>query len=341
MAQYVGLDVALRKTAVCVVDGRGERIWEGTCGSTPEAIMEALRRHAPAAVRIGMETGPLAVWHWYSLREAGFPVVCLHARHAKAALAIQLNKTDPNDAYGLAQIVRTGWLRPVVLKSMGSYRLRLVLAVRARLVGTRTQLYNQIRGLVKTFGIVLGAGKGGTFEHLVEQALPPDPTVRLILESQLSLWRTVGQLIRSYDQLLDRTAARDPVCRRLQTVPGVGTLTAVAFRVTIDDPSRFTSGADVAAYLGLTPQRYQSGAVDRAGRITKSGDVLMRTLLYEAAHQILSRARTPSSLQRWGQQLERRVGHRKASVAVARKLAIVLYCLWRDGTEFRPEAQAA
>jgi transposase len=341
MEQYVGLDVSMAKTAVCVIDEQGQRLWQGSCGSTPDAIQAVLHSHAPLAVRIGLETGPLAVWHWYALRDAGFPVVCLHARHAKAALELQLNKTDPNDAFGLAQIVRTGWFRPVELKSMASYRLRLVLSARQRLVGMRTSLYNQIRGRMKTFGIVLAPGKGGKFHQLVEDALPADPAVRLILETQLALWATVGRLIRSYDRLLQQAVRRDAVCQRLLTVPGVGVLTAVAFRVTIDDPTRFQAAADVAAYLGLTPQRYQSGDVDRVGHITKSGDALMRTLLYEAGHQILTRTRHPSALQRWGRELARRVGHRKACVAMARKLAIVLFCVWRDATDFVAEPRAA
>lgn len=337
-AQYVGLDVAMAKTAVCVIDGAGRRVWAGACASTPDAIAATVRARAPRAARVALETGPLAVWHWYALAEAGLPVVCVHARHAKAALELQLNKTDPNDAYGLAQLVRTGWFRPVTLKSRESYRWRLLLAARARLVGTRTMLYNQIRGLVKTFGVVLPAGKGSAFAASVAQALSgplaAEPTVSLVIESQLALWRTVDALAARYEREVERFARRDPVCRRLQTVPGVGVLTAVTYRAAVDDPARFGSSADVAAYLGLTPKRYQSGDVDRVGRISKSGDVLARAMLFEAAHALLTRSRGASALQAWGRQLAARVGRKKAAVALARKLAIVLFRLWRDGTTF-------
>jgi transposase len=344
-AQYVGLDVSMAKTAVCVVDAEGRRLWSGACASTPEALMATLRARAPNAARIGLETGPLAVWHWYALADAGFPVVCLHARHAKAALELQLNKTDPNDAHGLAQIVRTGWFRPVTLKSRESYRWRLLLAARARLVGTRTMLYNQIRGLVKTFGVVLPAGKGGHFAAAVAAALDGplagEATVRLVLASQLALWHTVDDLATRYARELERVARADPVCRRLQTVPGVGPLTAVTYRAAVDDPGRFGSSADVAAYLGLTPARYQSGAVDRKGGITKSGDVLARAMLYEAANALLTRKRRPTALQAWGRALAARAGHKKAVVALARKLAVVLFRVWRDGTVFNNAAAQA
>ncbi len=162
MEQYVGLDVSQKETVICVIDGNGKQVWEGVCSSTPGAMAAVLHRKAPLAVKIGMETGPLAVWHWHELRRAGLPIVCLHARHAKAALSVQLNKTDANDAFGLAQIVRTGWYREVEVKSLESHTLRLLLAGRARLVSMRTTLYSQIRGLLKTFGVVLQAGKGGT-----------------------------------------------------------------------------------------------------------------------------------------------------------------------------------
>jgi transposase len=160
MEQYVGLDVSQKETAICVIDNAGAKLWEGTCRSTPEVIAGVLKRRAPTATRVGMETGPLAVWHWHALKRLGVPLVCLHARQAKAALSLQANKTDRNDAYGLAQIVRTGWYRAVEMKSMASHELRAVLQARQRLVGTRTTLYNQVRGLLKTFGVVLRPRKG-------------------------------------------------------------------------------------------------------------------------------------------------------------------------------------
>src|SRR5262249_54565949 len=168
MEQYVGLDVSQKETAVCVIDGAGTRLWEGTCRSTPEAIVGILKHRAPTVTRVAMETGPLAVWHWHALKQLGVPVVYLHARQAKAALTLQANKTDRNDAHGLAQIVRAGWYRAVEMKSLDSHELRALLHARQRLVGMRTTLYNQVRGLLKTFGVILPSGRGSRFPALVE-----------------------------------------------------------------------------------------------------------------------------------------------------------------------------
>ncbi len=159
MKQYVGLDVSLEQTAVCIVDEQGKALWRGKCASTPEAIAAVVKVRAPHVERIGLESGPLSTWHWHELKKRGLPVICLDARHAKAALSLQVNKTDPNDALGLAQIVRTGWYREVTVKSLDSQVIRSFLSSRARLVEVRVDLINQIRGMLKPFGLV--AGKGG------------------------------------------------------------------------------------------------------------------------------------------------------------------------------------
>jgi transposase len=163
MEHYVGLDVSLELTSICVVDGKGKCLWQGKCASTPEAIAAAVRARAPRAVRVGLESGPLSIWHWHELKRLGLPVVCLDARHAKAALSLQLNKSDRNDALGLAQIVRTGWYREVAVKSFDSQVIRTLLTTRAQLVRMRTDLANQIRGVLKPFGLIAGKGGGRPF----------------------------------------------------------------------------------------------------------------------------------------------------------------------------------
>lgn len=334
MEQYVGLDVSQKETAICVIDGAGTRLWEGTCRSTPEAIGGALKKHAPTATRVGMETGPLAVWHWHALKQLGVPLVCLHARQAKAALALQANKTDRNDAHGLAQIVRAGWYRAVEMKSLDSHELRALLQARQRLVGMRTTLYNQVRGLLKTFGVVLPSGRGSKFLELVEARISQLPALHLALDALLSAWREVHKQITSMDRALQRAAKNREVCRRWMRMPGIGPLTAVAFHTTIDTPTRFRRSKDVGPYLGLTPTRYQSGETDHAGGVSKCGDRLTRSLLFEAAGVLLSRSRAPSALKDWGHAIARRAGYSKARVAVARKLAIIMHRLWINGTEF-------
>lgn len=340
MEQYVGLDVSQKETAICVVDGEGKRVWQGACGSTPEAIAELVRKRAPQAVKVAMETGPLAVWHWHELKAAGLPVVCIHARHAKAALSMQINKTDANDAFGLAQIVRTGWYRPVDMKSMESHKLRLLLVGRARLVSMRTALYSQIRGLLKTFGVVLIAGKGGSFERLVLRGTPRDHHVEVVIESLLSTWRYLGTEVKKLNREVERAARTNPACRRLMTVPGVGCLTSVAYASTVDEPHRFRRAKDLGPYLGLTPRKYQSGEVDHTGSISKCGDRMTRSLLFDAATVLLFRNKQSSALKNWGLKLARRAGTRKARVAVARKLAVLLHRLWTDQCVFAAFAAA-
>jgi transposase len=336
MEQYVGLDVSQKETAVCVIDPEGKRMWQGTCRSTPAAISETLRCKAPGAIKIAMETGPLAVWHWHELKAAGFPVICIHARHARAALAVQLNKTDTNDALGLAQIVRTGWYRPVDVKSLESHKLRLIVIARARLVSMRTALYSQIRGLLKTFGVVLPPGKGGTFERLVLKGVADDHYVRLVIESLLATWRHLTLQLKSFNREIARAARTVPICRKLMSVPGVGALTALAFVTTVDKPDRFRRSKDLGPYLGLTPRRYQSGEVDRTGGISKCGDRITRSLLVEAATVVLFRSKPCSPLKQWGLRLSRRAGTAKAKVAVARKLAVILHRIWITESVFGP-----
>jgi transposase len=337
MTLYVGLDVSQKETEICVVDSDGWRTWRGKCPSQPECIAAMLREHAPDAARVGMETGPLSIWLWHGLRALGIPIDCIHARHVAAALSLQVNKTDANDAHGIAQVVRSGWYRAVAVKSLQSCRLRALLSARGELVAIRTTLYNQIRGLLKTFGVVLAPGKGGTFEQAVLTRCPTDPLVRGAIGALLAAWRVVGERKRALELQLVRLARSSEACRRMVTIPGVGAITALTFVTTIDDPRRFPRSTDVGAFLGLTPRRYQSGEVDIAGRISKAGDRTARSLLFEAANALMTRVRRESALRRWGLQLIARIGSRKAKVAVARKLAIIMHRIWLDGTEFVAE----
>jgi len=284
-----------------------------------------------------METGPLSIWLWHGLRALGIPIDCIHARHVAAALSLQVNKTDANDAHGIAQVVRSGWYRAIAVKSLQSCRLRALLSARGELVAVRTTLYNQIRGLLKTFGVVLAPGKGGTFEQAVLTRCPDDPLVREAIGALLATWRVVGERKRALELQLVRLARSSEACRRMATIPGVGAITALTFVTTIDDPRRFPCSTDVGAFLGLTPRRYQSGEVDIAGRISKAGDRTARSLLFEAANALMTRVRRESALRRWGLQLIARIGSRKAKVAVARKLAIIMHRIWLDGTEFVAE----
>ena len=340
MEQHVGLDVSLEQTSVCVVDGDGKTLWQGKCASTPEAIAATIRAKAPAVVRIGLESGPLSSWHWHELRKAGLPVVCLDARHAKAALALQLNQTDRNDARGLARIVRTGWYREVAVKSVDSQLVRSLLTTRAQLVRMRVDLANQIRGVLKPFGLIAGKGGGQPFAERVRTLVAGGP-LQEVAEALLSAWRAIGEQIAALGRRLVAMARRDEAVRRLMTAPGVGVLVALTYVSVVDAPERFAKSSSVGAYVGLTPRRYQSGEEDHTGHISRCGDKLLRTYLFEAAGIILHRVSRWSTLKAWGTRLARRIGTKKATVAVARKLSVILHRMLRDGGEFRWSAKEA
>lgn len=344
MKQFVGLDVSQELTHVCVVDADGALVWQGKCASTPEKIAATIEIHAPQVARIGLETGMLSTWHWHALKKLGLPVVCLDARHAKAALDMQVNKTDKNDAAGLAQIVRTGWYREVQVKSLDSHVVRAMLGARDQLVGMRTAIRNQIRGVLKTFGVVLGKNRGQQFDECVAEIAVGRTVFNQTLRGLLAVLKSIRVQLEKLDRMAAQFAKQNSVCQKLMSVPGVGCLTAIAFVTEIDDPSRFGNSKAVGAYLGLTPRRYQSGETDVNGRISKCGDPLVRTYLYEAATSLLSKVQKWSALKAWGVRIAKRSGMKKARVAVARKMAVILHQIWLTGETFRwstAEANAA
>ena len=341
MKEYVGLDVSMKETSICVVDEDGRILAEGKVASRPEAIAGFLVRSAPNAVRVGLESGALSSWLWRGLKRLGVPVIQIDARHAHAGLKLQLNKTDRKDAQGLAQIMRTGWYKEVQARALDSQWVRQLLAGRAMLVAQRVDLENQIRGLLKGYGLLVGKVSETRFAARVADLIGDEPALHAVIGPLLAV-RTV--LLREYATLhkaVLATARQDPVTRRLMTLPGVAAVTALAFRATIDDPGRFKNARAVGAYLGLTPRCYASGEVERMGRISKRGDGLTRSYLYQAANVLMSRVTKWSALKVWALRLKKRLGHKKAAVALARKIAVVLTCMWRDNTEFRWTKAAA
>jgi transposase len=334
MRHYVGLDVSQRETSVCVVDETGQVIFEGKAKSDPGALTALLRKHAPGAERIGFETGAMASWLWHELRRVDLPVVCIDARHAHAALSVRMNKSDQNDARGLAELVRVGWYREVKVKSEESQRIRSMLVARSRLVGIRRDIENQVRSMIKEYGLLFRRAIGLQFRKQVTEVMGEGHQLRAVIEPLLLIHERVCEQQNKFDDEVRRLAKSDEITRRLMTVPGVGVVTALTFRHTIDDPSRFHSASSVGAYLGLTPRRNQSGETDTNGRISRWGDGLMRTYLFEAATVLLYRTKKWSALKAWGMKLAKRIGMKKAKVAIARKIAVILHCIWVDGTSF-------
>src|SRR5436189_2552718 len=334
MVHYIGQDVSLKRTSICVVNQVGSVVREGVVESEPEAIAAFVRSKGPGAVRVGLETGPTATWLWTELKRLGLPVICIDARHAKAVLKMQINKSDRNDAIGIARIMQTGWFKEVHVKDIDSQSIRALLASRALLVKMKRDLENHVRGLLKNLGLVIGRAKFNVFAVRAEELIEGRPELIAAIRALLEARNAVGQQVSELDRKVIKLARHDAEVRRFMTVPGLGPITALAFKATIDDPARFARSRSVGAYVGLTSRRHASGEVDWTGRISKCGDAMLRSYLFEAAGVLLTRVPKWSAVKAWWVRLAKRNGLRKAKVAVARKLAIILQRMWIDGTEF-------
>lgn len=335
MGYFAGLDVSLEEAAVCIVDDTGRIVREARAASEPDALAAFFQTSGLTMERIGLEACSLAAWLHQGLSEQGLPAVCIEARQAKAAMGAMPNKTDRNDARGIAQITRTGWYRAVHVKSPPCRSWRALLAARRMVLNKRRDVENGLRALLREAGLKVGTPSRRDFPARVRELAADDPVLASLVEPLLSIIAVMTEEAdRPTRRVLDEVRV-EPICRRLMTVPGVGPLTALAFRATIDRPGRFRKSRDVGAHLGLTPRRYQSGETDVQGRISRCGDELVRTALYEAAHSLLIRSTKWSALRAWGMQLAKRRGMARARVAVARKLAVILHRMWSDGSEFR------
>jgi len=335
MEQFVGLDISQAMTHLCVVNGKGKKVWQGKCPTKPDDIAKTIRDKAPSATLIGLESGALSPWLWHALKGMGLPVVCVDARHAHGALSMQINKTDANDAHGIAQMMRTSFFKQVTVKSLDSHRIRTLLGARAQLVGIRTDLKNQVRSVLKTFGFMVSQSVEKGFEAKVRGTMSDQPFLQKMVCPLMEVLQTVQEQVAALDELLGDYAENDKICSHLMTIPGIGVVTAVAFTAAVDDPKRFRKSRSVGAYFGLTNKRYQSGEMDHSGRISKCGDRLVRSYLYEAAGSLLTRTKTWSALKSWGLRIAKRSGMSKAKVAVARKLAVIMHQMWITGEAYR------
>lgn len=338
---YCGLDVSLNSTAVCVVNQDGTIIREGEVPSEPAAIDHWLKKLGLPMERVGLEAGGLSSWLCQELLALGWPVVCIETRHAKAAMKAQQVKTDRNDARGLAHIMRTGWYREVHIKSQDSQELRMLLHNRRFLLDKRLGTDNQIRGSLRTFGLKLGKVTPATYDARIRELVGDNETFQACIFPMLEVRRVLIAQCKKLEKLILDAVKEDDVCGLFMTIPGVGPLTALAFKTFVDRPQRFQKSKAVGAALGLTPRKYASGEVDYDGHITKCGDEFVRMHLFEAAKVMLSRTGKPCDLKSWGLRLAKRSSKKKACVAVARRLAVIMHAMWRDGTVFQStEVQA-
>ena len=335
MEHFAGIDVSLELSSVCVMDATGKIIREAKVASEPDALVRFFGELGFPVVLIGLEAGPLSQWLHAGLSEAGLPTELLETRHVKAALSAMVVKTDRKDARGIAQLLRMGWYRPVHRKSADAQEVRALLVGRKLLQAKLRDIEFSIRGILRGFGLKVGEVSKGRFAARVEELIARHAMLEEVVGAMLTPRSSLHSEFMRLNRKMLAIVRTDAVCRRLMTVPGVGPLVAVTFTATVDDPKRFTSSKAVGAHFGLTPKKYQSGETDVAGGISKVGDAMVRTALYEAANVMLTRAGKFSPLKRWALGVAQRRGMRRAKVALARKLATVLHRLWVDGSEFR------
>ena len=334
MEYFAGLDVSLETVNVCIVNPAGDILLEKKIAAQPAAIIHLLKSFGSPFKRIGLEVGPTSSWLYGELRAAGYGAVCLECRHVKAGLSAMRNKTDRNDARGIAQLVRLGWFRQVYVKSEEAQRTRMLLVNRQQLLTKALDIENSVRGSLKVFGLRIGVVARRGFEARVLELVADDPIVLAVTKPMLRVRRALLEEFERLDRLCQQLARRDPVCRRLMTVPGVGVVVALTYRTGVDAPERFSKSRDVGAHFGLTPKRYSSGQTDYDGRISRCGDEMVRTALYQAANVLLHHGRW-SSLRSWAMRIVKRGSVKGAKVALARRLAVVMHRMWTDGTDFR------
>jgi transposase len=334
MDHFVGLDVSLETINVCIVNAAGDVLLEKKIAAEPASIDHLLRSFGQRFKRVGLEAGPTSSWLYSELRSAGYPAICLECRHVKAGLSAMRNKTDRNDARGIAQLVRLGWFRQVHIKSEEAQRTRMLLVNRQQLLTKAMDFENSVRGSLKVFGLRVGVVTRREFEARVLELVTDDRILLAITEPMLRVRRALLEEFKRLDRLCQQLARRDPVCRRLMTVPGVGVVVALTYRTGVDAPQRFSRSRDVGAHFGLTPKRYSSGQTDYDGHISRCGDEMVRTALYQAANVLLHHGRW-SSLKSWAMRIAKRGSVKAAKVALARRLAVVMHRMWTDGTDFR------
>ena len=335
MDHFAGLDVSVKETSVCIVDDTGRIVREIKVASEPEDLLRVLANPDYHFKRIGLEAGPLSQWLYSALAESGLPVICVETRHMRAVLKARINKTDRNDARGMAQMMRAGLYRPVHVKTLRSQKLRMLLTHRKLLQSKAIAIDNDLRGTLRNFGLKVGVVGTVRFEARIKELVENLPDLGLLVEPLLIVRRVLREQLAILHRRLLAIVREDEVCRRLMTVPGVGPVVALTYRATVDVPARFRNSKAVGAVLGLTPSKYQSGEINRSGAISKCGDEMMRVMLYEAAQVMLTRTNKWSWLKAWAMQIARRRGMKKAIVALARRLAVIMHRIWVDGTEFR------
>ncbi len=350
MKYYAGLDVSNAETSICIVDEDSNIVKEAKVASEPECIHRYLQKTRLQFEKIGIEAGSLSHWLVTGLRNEHLNVICIDSRFMAAILAVNINKTDRNDARSIANAMRCNNYKEVHIKSIESIKTNCLLTARKALVHQKTQLSNTIRGMLKTFGVKLPKGIKSIREGIKKAILFDEASSEKHKISSHIDWSVIETLIACYEQVeeqlhvlelkLESIAKNDKIIQRFITHPGVGPVTAVTYKAEIDDPKRFKKSRSVGAYFGMTPRQYSSGETIRQGRISKNGSSEARTLLHEAGVILISRTKAPSKLKSWGLKKKRKLKTQKAGMAVGRKIAINLHRMWIEDRDFDQQLDA-
>ncbi len=342
MEHYAGIDVSLECSSVCVVDGSGKIIRETKVASEPAALIGWLGSLGFGLGRIGLEAGPLSQWLYMAMKQAGLAVELLETRHVRDAFKAMPVKSDRNDARGIAQLMRLGWFRPVHCKSMAAQEVRAILTARKLVQSKLIDIENSLRGILRGFGLKVGKTTRTNFAGRIRELVKGHPNLKTVGEALLSVRAVLLGEFNAFEKRVRAMSHSNANARLLMSTPGVGQIVALTYVSAIDDPARFRSSKRAGPLFGLTPKKYQSGEIDRSGRISKIGDTTVRAALYEAAHIILTKPiKGCSRLKSWAMRIARRAGMNKAKVALARKLAVILHRMLVTATPFNDAAAAA
>jgi len=342
MDHYAGIDVSLECSSVCVVDATGKIVREDKVASEPEALIGWFRQLGFELTRVGLEAGPLSQWLYAGMKAAGLAVELLETRHVRDAFKAMPVKTDRKDARGIAQLMRMGWFRPVHCKSMGAQEARAMLTARKLVQSKLFDVENSLRGILRGFGLKVGKTTELRFAGRIRELVSGHPSLEAIAEALLSVHAVLLCEFKAFEKRVRSMARSDTKAKLLMTTPSIGPVVALTYAAAIDDPKRFKSSKAAGAHFGLTPRKYKSGETDVSGRISKIGDASVRTALYQAAHIMLTGPiKGCSQLKGWAMRIARRAGMKKAKVALARKLAVILHRMLVTGTPFNVSSAVA
>jgi transposase len=340
MEHYAGIDVSLERSSVCVVEGSGKIVSEAKVASEAQALIDWFASQGLKLTRIGLEAGPLSQWLYAGMRQAGLPIELLETRHVRAAFKTMPVKTDRNDARGIAELMRVGWFRPVHCKSLAAQEVRAQLTARKLVQSKLFDVEMSLRGILRGFGLKVGPTTPKRFGRRIRELVKGHATLEAVADALLAVHGVLLREFAGLERRVRQAARSDERVRLLMSVPGVGVIVGLTYASAIDDAGRFKSSKMVGAHFGMTPKKYQSGETDYSGRISKIGDSSVRAALYEAAHVILTRTVKGSTLKSWAAKLAKRAGLKKAAVALARKLAVIMHRMLTDGTRFNAAAAA-